>query len=395
MISNRILNLESSATLAVAARVAEMRAAGIDVIGLTLGEPDFATPDHIKEAAKKAVDENFSHYGPVPGYEWLRKAICKKLKDENGLDYQPNQIVVSTGAKQAICNTVLALVNPGDEVILPTPCWVSYAEMVKLAEGVNVMVPTTYESGYKLTAAQLEAAITPRTRLLMLCSPNNPTGSIYSREELAALAVVLERHPEIYIISDEIYEHLNYVGRHYSLAEYDALKERVIIINGVSKAYAMTGYRIGWQASSVEVANACKKLQGQYTSCSCSVAEKAVEAAYLGPQDCVEEMRQAFDRRRHLVCELAAEIPGLEFTMPEGAFYLFPRVKKYFGKSYGGKTMTCSMDIVEFLLNEGHVATVAGSAFGDDDCIRLSYATDENTLREALRRMKETLAKLQ
>lgn len=394
MVSNRILSLESSATLAVAARVAEMRAQGIDVIGLTLGEPDFATPEHIKQAAKQAVDDNFSHYGPVPGYEWLRKAICQKLERENHLHYAPNQIVVSTGAKQAICNTVLALVNPGDEVILPTPCWVSYAEMVKLAEGVNVMVPTTFESGYKLTAAQLEQAITPKTKLLMLCSPNNPTGSIYSREELAALAAVLERHEHVYVISDEIYEHLNYIGEHCSLAEYESLRERIVIINGVSKAYAMTGYRIGWQASSVEIANACKKLQGQYTSCSCSVAEKAVEAAYLGPQDCVETMRQAFDHRRHLVCELAGQIPGLEFSEPDGAFYLFPRVSYYFGKSYEGKTITCSMDLVEFLLNEGHVAVVAGSAFGDDTCIRLSYATSEEVLREAFRRMKETLAKL-
>ncbi len=395
MISNRILSLESSATLAVAARVAEMRATGVDVIGLTLGEPDFATPNHIKAAIKQAVDNNVSHYGPVPGFEALRQAICEKLQRENGLTYKPSEIVVSTGAKQAICNAVLSLVNPGDEVILPTPCWVSYFEMVKLADGVNVAVPTTMETGYKMTAAQLESAITPRTKLLMLCSPNNPTGSIYSADELAALATVLERHPEIYIISDEIYEHLNYVGEHHSLAEFATLRDRVIIINGVSKSYAMTGYRIGWQASCQEIANACKKLQGQYTSCTCTVAQKAVETAYRGPQDCVEEMRQAFARRRELVCSLAAEIPGLEFAKPDGAFYLFPRVSAYYGKSYNGHTIQCSMDLVEYLLNEGHVAVVAGSAFGDDSCVRISYATDEKTLTEAFHRIRETLAKLQ
>lgn len=395
MIANRILSLENSQSLQMAARVAALRAQGVDVIGLTLGEPDFATPAHIKQAVKQAVDDDYSHYGPVPGFESLRKAIAHKLLHENGLEYAPSQIVVSTGAKQSICNAVLALVNPGDEVILPTPCWVSYSEMVKLAEGKSVFVPTTLESGYCLTPEQLESAITPQTRLLFLCSPNNPTGSVYNHEQLAALAHVLEQHPDIYIISDEIYEHLNYVGKHESLAQFESIRDRVVVINGVSKSYAMTGYRIGWMAASQQVADACKKLQGQYTTCACTVAQKAVEAAYLAPQDCVREMRDVFDRRRQLVCRLMAEIPGLEFTAPDGAFYLFPRCDYYYGKSYNGRTILSSSDMIEYLLDEAHVACVAGSAFGDDRCFRISYATSEDLLVEAIRRMREALGKLQ
>ena len=396
--STRIQSLSASPTLAMAARAAEMKAAGIDVISLSLGEPDFHTPDHIKAAAKQAIDDNITFYAPVPGYPTLRKAISEKLLKENGLQYAPEQVIVSTGGKQALCNALLAVLNPGDECILPTPCWVSYSEMVKLAEAKPVFVPCGIETNFKMTPAQLEAAITPKSRVLILCSPSNPSGSVYSREELAALKDVLLKHPNLLILSDEIYEHINYIGEHYSLAQFPELKERVILVNGVSKAYAMTGWRIGWMAAEPWVVKACQKLQSQYTSCSCSIAMKAAEAAYTGSQECVKEMCEAFQRRRDLVVRLAKEIPGFEVTVPDGAFYLFPKVDSLFGKRYstpeGEKVIANSDDLAMYFLTEAHVAAVAGSAFMSPECIRFSYATSDELLTEAFRRIKEAVLKL-
>lgn len=398
--SLRIQQMSASPTLAMAARAAEMKAQGIDVISLSLGEPDFPTPAHIKEAAKQAIDQNFTSYGPVPGYPGLRKAIADKLQKENGLTYSPQQIMVSTGGKQALCNTVLALLNPGDECILPTPCWVSYSEMIKLAEAEAVMVPCGIENDFKLTAEQLEAAITPKTRAIILCSPSNPTGSVYSRKEMDSLAEVLKQHPEVMIIADEIYEHINYIGEHVSIAHYPELRKQVVIVNGVSKAYAMTGWRIGWIAAEEWVVKACNKLQGQYTSCTCTIAMKAAEAAYTGQQECIEEMRQAFEHRRDLVVSMAREIPGFEITVPDGAFYLFPKVNKLFGKHYTDaegnvQEIKDSNDFAMFLLQEAHVAAVAGAAFFADDCIRFSYASSEETLKEAFSRIRKAVEKLQ
>ena len=396
--SKRIQSLSASPTLAMAARAAEMKAAGIDVISLSLGEPDFHTPDHIKAAAKQAIDDNITFYAPVPGYPTLRKAISEKLLKENGLQYAPEQIIVSTGGKQALCNAILAVLNHGDECILPTPCWVSYSEMVKLAEAKPVFVPCGIETHFKMTPEQLEQAITPRSKALILCSPSNPSGSVYSREELAALKQVLLKHPELLIISDEIYEHINYIGEHFSLAQFPELKERVILVNGVSKAYAMTGWRIGWMAAEPWIVKACQKLQSQYTSCSCSIAMKAAEAAYTGPQECVRDMCKAFQRRRDLVVRLAREIPGFEVTMPDGAFYLFPKVDSLFGKHYstpeGEKTIQDSNDLAMYFLSEAHVAAVAGAAFMSPECIRFSYATSDELLTEAFRRIKEAVKKL-
>lgn len=397
--SSRILNLAASPTLAMAARAAEMKAQGIDVISLSLGEPDFNTPDHIKEAAKQAIDQNFSKYGPVPGYPTLRQAIADKLLKENGLTYKPSEIMVSTGGKQALCNAVLALLNPGDECILPTPCWVSYSEMIKLAEAKAVMVSCGIDTDFKMTAAQLEAAITPKTRAIILCSPSNPTGSVYSRAEMDALAAVLRQHPEVMIIADEIYEHINYIGEHVSIAHYPELRKQVVIVNGVSKAYAMTGWRIGWIAAEEWVVKACNKLQGQYTSCTCTIAMKAAEAAYNGPQECIETMRQAFEHRRDLVVKMAREIPGFETNVPDGAFYLFPKVDALYGKRYtdaegAEHTVENSDDFAMFLLTEAHVAAVAGSAFFSPECIRFSYASSEETLIEAFRRIKVAVEKL-
>ncbi len=396
--SKRIQSLSASPTLAMAARAAEMKAAGIDVISLSLGEPDFHTPDHIKAAAKQAIDDNITFYAPVPGYPTLRKAISEKLLKENGLQYAPEQIIVSTGGKQALCNAILAVLNHGDECILPTPCWVSYSEMVKLAEAKPVFVPCGIETHFKMTPEQLEQAITPRSKALILCSPSNPSGSVYSREELAALKQVLLKHPELLIISDEIYEHINYIGEHFSLAQFPELKERVILVNGVSKAYAMTGWRIGWMAAEPWIVKACQKLQSQYTSCSCSIAMKAAEAAYTGPQECVRDMCKAFQRRRDLVVRLAREIPGFEVTVPDGAFYLFPKVDSLFGKHYntpeGEKTIQDSNDLAMYFLSEAHVAAVAGAAFMSPECIRFSYATSDELLTEAFRRIKEAVKKL-
>lgn len=393
-LSDRLNRLAPSATLAMSQKSGEMKAQGIDVINMSVGEPDFNTPDHIKEAAKKAIDENYSRYSPVPGYIELRKAIVEKLKKENGLEYSTNEILVSNGAKQSVCNTVMALVNDGEEVIIPAPYWVSYPQMVKLAGGEPVIVEAGFEQNFKMTPEQLEAAITPKTRMLILCSPSNPTGSVYSEEELRGLAEVIKRHEGLYVLADEIYEHINYVGKHSSIAHIEGIRERTIIVNGVSKAYAMTGWRIGFIAAPEWIVKGCNKLQGQYTSGPCSVSQKAAEAAYTTSQECVETMRKAFERRRDLIVELAKDIPGLEVNKPEGAFYLFPKCSSFFGKSYNGKKIENSTDLAMFLLEVGHVATVGGDAFGDPYCFRMSYATSDDNIREAMKRIKDTLALL-
>ncbi|MDR3060676.1 MAG: pyridoxal phosphate-dependent aminotransferase [Dysgonamonadaceae bacterium] len=393
-VSERLAALSPSETLAMSQKSNELKAQGIDVINLSVGEPDFFTPDHIKAAAHKAIDENYSFYSPVPGYPALKNAIVAKLKKENNLDYKSEQIVCSNGGKQSVCNVILSVVGPGDEVIVPAPYWVSYVEMVKLAEGTNVIVQAGIEQNFKINATQLEAAITPKTKAIILCSPSNPTGSVYSRDELKALAGVLEKHPEIIIISDEIYEHINYVGKHESIAQFGNIQDRVVIINGVSKGYAMTGWRIGWIAAPQWIASACNKLQGQYTSGPNSVAQKAAEAAYTGSQECVETMRTAFERRRNLMVELGKEIPGFRVNKPEGAFYLFPDCSSYFGKSYKNKKIENSADLAMYLLEEGHVACVGGVAFGAPECIRFSYATSDKNLKEAMSRVKVALAKL-
>ena len=392
--SERLMRLSPSETLAMSQKSSELKAQGIDVINLSVGEPDFNTPEHIKEAAKKAIDENYSRYSPVPGYPALRNAIVAKLKNENGLDYTAAQISCANGAKQSVCNTIMALVNPGDEVIIPAPYWVSYPEMAKLADGVPVTIPAGIEQDFKITPAQLEAAITPKTKLLILCSPSNPTGSVYNREELAGLASVLAKHPQVYVIADEIYEHINYIGKHESIAQFPEIRDRVVIVNGVSKAYAMTGWRIGFIAGPEWIVKAVNKLQGQYTSGPCSVSQKAAEEAYTGTQAPVEEMRQAFQRRRDLIVKLAKEVPGFEVNMPEGAFYLFPKCSSYFGKTDGERTITGAADLAMYLLEVGHVACVGGAAFGAPECIRMSYATSDENIIEAMRRIKEALAKL-
>lgn len=390
-VSARLAALAPSQTLAMSQKSNELRAQGVDVINLSVGEPDFYTPDHIKMAAKKAIDDNFSFYSPVPGYMDLRKAICAKLKNENALDFTPDQIVVSTGAKQALCNAILAIINPGDEVIVPAPYWVSYVEMVKLAEGKNVIVEAGIEQNFKIAPAQLEAAITSKTRMLVLCSPSNPTGSVYSHDELQALAKVLERYPNVLVLADEIYEHINYVGAHQSMAQFPELEGRVIIINGVSKAYAMTGWRIGFLAAPLWIAKACSKLQGQYTSGASSIAQKAAVAAFSGDQSCVEEMRKAFERRRDLIFGLVSEIPGMKVNKPDGAFYLFPDVSSYFGKSYDKYKIETSSDLAMYLLEVAHVASVAGDAFGSPLCLRFSYATSDDKLVEAMNRVRRAL----
>lgn len=393
-LSERLNRLSPSATLAMSQKSGEMKAQGIDVINMSVGEPDFNTPDHIKEAAKKAVDENYSRYSPVPGYADLRNAIVAKLKNENGLEYTVNEILVSNGAKQSVCNTIMALVNDGEEVIIPAPYWVSYPQMAKLAGGVPVIIEAGFEQNFKITPEQLEAAITPKTRMLILCSPSNPTGSVYSEAELKGLTEVIKRHEDVFVLADEIYEHINYTGRHCSIASVEGMKERSVIVNGVSKAYAMTGWRIGYIAAPEWIVKGCNKLQGQYTSGPCSVSQKAAEAAYTSSQECVAEMRDAFKRRRDLIVSLAKDIPGLEVNEPEGAFYLFPKCSSYFGKSHDGRTINTSTDLAFFLLEDGHVATVAGDAFGDPCCFRMSYATSDDNIREAMARIKKSLAKL-
>lgn len=393
-LSDRLNRLSPSATLLMSQKSNELKAQGIDVINLSVGEPDFNTPDHIKAAAIKAVEDNYSRYSPVPGYPALRQAIVEKLKKENGLEYTPAQISCANGAKQSVCNAVMAIVNEGDEVIIPAPYWVSYPEMVKLANGTPVIVPAGIEQDFKITPKQLEAAITPKTRALILCSPSNPTGSVYSKEELKGLAEVLAKHERIIILADEIYEHINYVGKHESIAQFAEIKDRVVIINGVSKAYAMTGWRIGFIAGPEWIVKGCNKLQGQYTSGPCSVSQKAAEAAYAGPQECVEEMRQAFERRKNLIVKLAREIPGLEVNDPQGAFYLFPKCSSFFGKKDGDHVINTATDLAMYLLEVGHVATVGGDDFGSPECFRMSYATSDENIIEAMKRIKEALSRL-
>lgn len=394
-LSERLNRLAPSATLAMSQKSGEMKAQGIDVINMSVGEPDFNTPDHIKAAGKKAIEENFSTYSPVPGYADLRQAVSDKLKKENGLEYSPAEILVSNGAKQSVCNTVMALVDEGEEVIIPAPYWVSYPQMVLLAGGTPVFIDARFEQNFKITPEQLEAAITPKTRMLILCSPSNPTGSVYSKEELKALADVIKKHDDLFVLADEIYEHINYVGHHESIAQFEGMKERCIIVNGVSKAYAMTGWRIGYIAAPEWIVKGCNKLQGQYTSGPCSISQKAAVEAYVASQECVETMRQAFEKRRDLIVKLAKEIPGLEVNVPNGAFYLFPKCSSFFGKkTEDGKVIANSTDLAMYLLEVGHVATVGGDAFGSPECFRMSYATSDANIIEAMHRIKEVLAKL-
>lgn len=394
-LSERLNRLAPSATLAMSQKSSEMKAQGIDVINLSVGEPDFNTPDHIKTAAKEAIDENYSKYSPVPGYPDLRKAIVDKLHRENQLDYEVAEILVSNGAKQSVCNTLMALVDEGDEVIIPAPYWVSYPQMVKLAGGNPTIVKTGFAQNFKISPTQLEAAITPKTKVIILCSPSNPTGSVYSQSELEGLAHVILKHEDLYVIADEIYEHINYVGKHESIAQFPGMKERTIIVNGISKAYAMTGWRIGYIAAPEWIVKGCNKLQGQYTSGPCSISQRAAIAAYTQSQACVEEMRQAFKRRRDLIVKLAKDIHGLEVIEPKGAFYLFPKCNYFFGKSTDGYFIKNSTDLSMYLLEKAHVATVGGDAFGESNCLRMSYATSDKKIHEAFRRIKNALEQLQ
>lgn len=393
-LSDRLKRLAPSATLAMSQKSSEMKAQGIDVINMSVGEPDFMTPGFIKEAGKKAIDDNYSKYSPVPGYPVLREAIARKLKRENGLDYAASEIIVGTGGKQGVCNAILALVNPGDEVVIPAPYWVSYPQMVKLAGGTPVIVPAGIGQDFKITAAQLEAAVTPKTKLVILCSPSNPTGSVYSEEELGELAKVVLAHDDLFVLSDEIYEHINYIGGYSSIAACRGMRERTVVCNGVSKAYAMTGWRLGWVAAPEWIVKGLGKLQGQYTSGTSSVSQMAAVAAYEGDQSCVEAFRETFRRRRDLIVSLAKDIPGLEVNVPQGAFYLFPDCSAFFGKTDGRRTIGSSTDLALYLLEEGHVATVGGDAFGAPRCFRMSYATSDDNIREALRRIRHVLSKL-
>ncbi len=390
-LSDRVNNLQPSATLAMSQKSSEMKAQGYDIINMSVGEPDFNTPDHIKSAAKKAIDDNWSRYSPVPGYPALKDAIVKKLKNENNLDYKPSQILISNGAKQSVCNTIMALVNPGDEVIVPAPYWVSYPQMVILAGGNPVSINATIEQDFKITPEQLDSAITDKTKLLILCSPSNPTGSVYNKKELEGLKNVLLKHENVIVLADEIYEHINYIGHHESIAQFDDIKDRVVIVNGVSKAYAMTGWRIGYIAAPEWIVKGCNKLQGQYTSGACSVSQMAALAAYEGDQGCVEQMRIAFERRKKLIVKLMREIPGLEVNEPQGAFYIFPKCSSFYGK----KGINNSNDFAMYLLEKGLVATVGGDSFGSPECFRLSYATSDENIIEACRRIKEALKELE
>ncbi len=393
-LSDRLNRMAPSATLAMSQKSSEMKAKGVDVINMSVGEPDFNTPDHIKEAGKKSIDDNYSKYSPVPGYLSLRNAIAAKLKKENHLDYSSSEVLVGTGGKQGICNTLLALVNNGDEVIIPAPYWVSYPQMTKLAGGMPVIVPAGFEQNFKMTPDQLEAAITPKTKLIILCSPSNPTGSVYSQDELDALAKVVLEHEDLLVLSDEIYEHINYQGSNGSIASYPGMKERTIICNGVSKAYAMTGWRLGWIAAPEWIIKGVNKLQGQYTSGTCDVSQMAALEAYEGSQQCVEDMSKAFERRRDLIVGLIKDIPGIEVNIPEGAFYVFPKCSSFFGKSNGDFKVNNSTDFAMYLLEVGHVATVGGDAFGDPECFRISYATSDENIREAMSRIKEVTSLL-
>lgn len=390
-VSKRLAALAPSATFAMAQKSSELKAKGVDVISLSVGEPDFFTPTHIKEATKKAIDDNFSFYSPVTGFLSLRQAICNKLQKENNLTFSPDQIVCSNGAKQSITNVLMSVVSQGDEVIIPAPYWVSYPEMVTIADGTSVFVPSTIDNDFKITPQDLEAAITDKTKAIILCSPSNPTGSVYSKTELEGLANVLAKYPNIVIISDEIYEYINYVGKHESIAQFENVRERVVIVNGVSKGYAMTGWRLGWIAAPQWIAAACTKLQGQYTSSPSNQAQKGAEAAYLGDQQCVEEMRVAFERRKNLVLKLANDIQGLKVSQPQGAFYIFPDCSAYFGKSIGDRKIENPEDLSMYLLEDAHVACVGGTAFGAPNCIRMSYATSDEKITEAFDRIKKAL----
>jgi aspartate aminotransferase len=393
-LSPRLKRFNEPETLKMAKLGRELRAKGVDVIDLSLGEPDFNTPEHIKEAAKKAVDDNWSHYPPVAGYPDLREAICKKLKRDNDLDYKPENIIVSTGAKQSLANAVLAIVDKGDEVIIPTPYWVTYSEIVKLGEATPKLIKTSVQSGYKITPAELEKNITDKTRLFIFSSPCNPTGTVYSKQELKDLAAIFEKYPNIFIISDEIYEYINFIGKHESIAQFENIKERVIIINGLSKGYAMTGYRLGYIAANTDVAKGCEKLQGQFTSGANAVTQRAAITALVSDLRPTEEMVKEFENRRKKVMELVKNIPGIECSKPDGAFYIFPVVKSYFGKKDGETTIANSSDFSMYLLNKAHVSTVAGNAFGDDDCIRISFANSMDKIVEGFRRIKSALEKL-
>lgn len=393
-LSSLLSRFSEPETLKMAKLGRELRAQGVDVIDLSLGEPDFDTPVHIKEAAKKAVDDNYSHYTPVPGYVDVREAVCTKLKRDNNLDYKPENIVLSTGAKQSLANVILATVDHGDEVIIPAPFWVTYSELVKIAGGVPVILPTKMENKYKISAAELEAAITAKTRVFLFSSPCNPSGSVYNYDELKSLADVFAKHPEIFIISDEIYEYINFVGKHESIAQFDAIKDQVIIVNGLSKGYAMTGYRLGYIAAHVDVAKGCEKLQGQFTSGTNAVTQRATIDALVGDQAPTVAMTKEFERRKKRVLELVSEVPSWKLAEPDGAFYVFPQVSAYFGKSDGTNTINDADDLCMYLLNVAHVSTVTGRAFGTPDCIRLSFANSLEKIEEAYRRIKEALAKL-
>lgn len=393
-LSDRILSLSESQTIAMSRLSRELKEKGIDVISLSLGEPDFDTPDHIKEAAKKAIDENYTHYPPVAGYGDLRKAIAQKLKRENNLDYTADQIITSTGAKQSIANLVLSVVNPGDEVIIPTPYWVSYLEIVKLAEGTPVFVNAGIDTDFKISAEQLEAAITPKTKLIMYSSPSNPTGSLYTKDELKAFADVLAKHPQVLVMSDEIYEHINFEGQHESIAQFSEIKDRVIVVNGVSKGYAMTGWRLGYIAAPLAIAKACDKMQGQITSGTSTISQMASIAAVNSDKEVTQSMTAIFKKRRDLVLDLLSEIEGMKTNLPTGAFYVFPEVSSYFGKSDGNTVINDANDLCMYLLNTGHVGVVPGEAFGAPGYIRISYAASEDTLREAISRMKNALEAL-
>ena len=393
-LSDRIKLLAESQTIAMARKSRELQAQGIDIISLSLGEPDFNTPEVIKQAAKKALDENYTYYTHVSGYQELREAICRKFKRDNNLTYTADEIVVSTGAKQSIANAVLCLLNPGDEVIVPSPYWVSYLEILKLAEAKAIVIPATIEDDFKITPDKLEKHITPKTRMIMFSTPCNPTGSVYSKDELKALAEVVIKHEELYIMCDEIYEHINFVGGHQSMAQFDFIKDRVITINGVSKGFAMTGWRGGILAAPKWIAQACDKMQGQFTSATSSITQKAMHAAMDMPIEATYEMRDAFKRRRDLVLNLVKDIPGMKANVPEGAFYVFPEISYYFGKSYNGFTINNGTDLCMFLIQEAHVSMVPGAAFGDDNYVRFSYATSDEKLTEAMKRVKNALEKL-
>jgi aspartate aminotransferase len=396
-LSDRINLLAESETLAMTRRSRELRAQGFDVINLSIGEPDFDTPEHVKEAAKEAIDQNYSHYTPVPGYPELRKAIADKLKRDNGLNYTAEQIVVSTGAKQSLANAILCLVNPGEEVLIPAPYWVSYKEIIKLAGAKGVFIDSSIQSDFKVSAGQIEAAITPNTKLFIFSSPCNPSGTVYTHDELKAFAEVFARHPHVFVISDEIYENINFIGKHSSIASFEAIHNRVIVINGLSKGFAMTGWRLGYMAAAKEIAQACDKLQGQITSGTCSITQRAaIVAMNTDPaeSDDIKQMVDAFKYRRDLAISLLREVPGVKLNVPDGAFYLFPEVTYYYGKSFGDRIILSGSDLCDFLLDTAFVAIVPGAAFGSPDCIRISYATSEDTLREAIRRISEALSKL-